>query len=409
MSLFVLPIHLINRMNSLLRRFFWSGNMEKGRTHWVKGDTICSPKDCGGLGFREFHSFNMALVAKQAWCILENPSALWVRLLKSLYFPKSDFLAAPKHYKASWIWSGICEARSLIDLGAFKVVGNGGNISITRDPWVYTSISPYVNLDTGPFTMVADWILENPRRWDTHTISQYCNEEETEAIIKIPIGHNDLKDEWKWKFTRNGSFSVRSAYHAFRRATNQATLLNPTDAERKQWKWMWSLSLPPKILFFIWRCCNNALATNKNLARRKCATTPLCPICKNQEESITHCLFFCPHAVSVWRDSLPPNIPPDHNLNFRGWFAKFQETNFAPFLSHAVGICWNLWKARNNFTFRGSSPSTAHTIAMTIEDTTLWNTHRTTTTSTSPLIQATIPQQQFRPPPSTPGLVVHCD
>ncbi|CAN1337145.1 Putative ribonuclease H protein At1g65750 [Linum perenne] len=64
MSLFILPAHLIKRMNSLLRKFFWSGSMERKSIHWRDGNVLSDPKSIGGLGFREFSAFNMAIVAK---------------------------------------------------------------------------------------------------------------------------------------------------------------------------------------------------------------------------------------------------------------------------------------------------------------------------------------------------------
>ncbi|CAN1273518.1 Uncharacterized mitochondrial protein AtMg00310 [Linum perenne] len=83
-------------MDSLVRNFFWSGELTKRSIHWSNGETLCNAKKDGGLGFKKFSDFNLALLAKQGWRILTNPEALWVRLLKSLYFPKTDFLQAKK-------------------------------------------------------------------------------------------------------------------------------------------------------------------------------------------------------------------------------------------------------------------------------------------------------------------------
>lgn len=46
----------------------------------------------GGLGFKNFSNFNLAMLAKQGWRILNNFDELWVKLLKGIYFPNSSFL-----------------------------------------------------------------------------------------------------------------------------------------------------------------------------------------------------------------------------------------------------------------------------------------------------------------------------
>jgi hypothetical protein len=47
------------------------------------------PKTEGGLGFRNFKAFNMAMVAKEGWHIMINPNTLVARIFKARYFPGS--------------------------------------------------------------------------------------------------------------------------------------------------------------------------------------------------------------------------------------------------------------------------------------------------------------------------------
>lgn len=58
----------------------------------------------GGLGFTDFWDMNSALLAKQAWRLIQDPRALWVTFHKSLYFPNGTFKEAGRKRGSSWVW-----------------------------------------------------------------------------------------------------------------------------------------------------------------------------------------------------------------------------------------------------------------------------------------------------------------
>jgi len=66
MQCFELPKSLCNELESLCCNFWWGQKDDEGKLAWIKWDKMCWPKRCGGVGFRKFHNFNMALLAKQA-------------------------------------------------------------------------------------------------------------------------------------------------------------------------------------------------------------------------------------------------------------------------------------------------------------------------------------------------------
>lgn len=74
---------------------FWWGSGGSGRgIRWLAWDRLCTAKNGGGLGFRELDKFNLAMLAKQGWRLLNNENQLVTSIMKARYFPKTDFLNA---------------------------------------------------------------------------------------------------------------------------------------------------------------------------------------------------------------------------------------------------------------------------------------------------------------------------
>lgn len=47
-----------------------------------------------GLGFGDLVSFNKALLAKQIWRLLQNPTSLAARIIRAKYYPSKTVLEA---------------------------------------------------------------------------------------------------------------------------------------------------------------------------------------------------------------------------------------------------------------------------------------------------------------------------
>jgi hypothetical protein len=52
---------------------------------WINWDSICSPKDEGGLGVRRVGAFNLSLLGKWCWRMLVDKEGLWYQVLKARY------------------------------------------------------------------------------------------------------------------------------------------------------------------------------------------------------------------------------------------------------------------------------------------------------------------------------------
>lgn len=65
---------------------------------------MCRPKKEGGLGFRNMGQFNVSLLAKQGWRILNNPNSLIAKVLKAKYFLDVNSLNLWLGNNSSYTW-----------------------------------------------------------------------------------------------------------------------------------------------------------------------------------------------------------------------------------------------------------------------------------------------------------------
>ena len=74
LSVFKIPVSVSKRLQSLLTHFWWAGTRNRKTIHWCSKITLGIAKSKGGLGIRNLQCLNKALLAKQAWKFLKEPS-----------------------------------------------------------------------------------------------------------------------------------------------------------------------------------------------------------------------------------------------------------------------------------------------------------------------------------------------
>ncbi|TYI76843.1 hypothetical protein E1A91_D06G105100v1, partial [Gossypium mustelinum] len=135
LSIFLAPKSIIEDIQAKFSRTWWTGK-DRGRfwtmTPWK---TLCKPKAMGGLGIRNVRLFNLALLGRQVWRLINNTDTLCFKVLSSKYFPDGNMFNAKKVDKASFTWTSIATATETLKDGFGWQVGNGERINIWDDNW----------------------------------------------------------------------------------------------------------------------------------------------------------------------------------------------------------------------------------------------------------------------------------
>jgi hypothetical protein len=215
MGCFMLSKKMCSRLTSIASGFWWGSNEGKRKVPWISWDRMCTPKRRGGMGFRNFYAFNQALLAKQAWRIVTNPASLCARVLRARYFKDGNFLAANCPGGASITWRSILHGRSLLQAGLIWRIGNGVSVDVWRDRWIPREglQRPLGHKPQTSVSKVAELLLPDGQGWDIGKLNELFYEGDVEDIMRIPVGRAGTEDYIAWNQTKNGIFSVKSAYH----------------------------------------------------------------------------------------------------------------------------------------------------------------------------------------------------
>ena len=133
MSCFLLPLEITRKLTSVI---WWSTKQNNKGLHWIAWKSICIPQDKGGLGFRDFRNFNLALLAKQLWRLIQHPTSLLARVLKGRYFRLSTGVDVTRASSPSYVWRSLVAAQPLLKAGLRRSIGMGNNTMVWSDHWI---------------------------------------------------------------------------------------------------------------------------------------------------------------------------------------------------------------------------------------------------------------------------------
>uniref|UniRef100_A0A803NGI9 Reverse transcriptase domain-containing protein n=1 Tax=Cannabis sativa TaxID=3483 RepID=A0A803NGI9_CANSA len=321
MSCFKLPSTFSHQLEQMMANFWWGSDKDKKKTHWRKWKLLCKTKMDGGMGFRSFIHFNQALLAKQAWRIIQFPHSLLSRVLKGRYFSHNDFLQASKTGCSSLTWQGICWGRDLLVKGLRLKIGDGSSVQCSSDPWIprHSEFTPICFL--GDTQNLVSYYITDDNEWNLPLLARDFSAVDVDYILSIPLSSSSVSDQWIWHFTNSNEYTVQSGYH-LANDLEDSDLSNSSNNQRYLVEILWNPATPIQA----------------------------CSLCSNAWESVEHALFLCKHAKKVWRVAgISLNFDLVSRMSFADFLMLLSTLKSTSEMEQLLCTLWFLWNDRNNF------------------------------------------------------------
>ncbi|GMI91035.1 hypothetical protein like AT4G29090 [Hibiscus trionum] len=272
------------------------------------------------MGFRDLSKFNIAMLAKQAWRILQNPESLLSRVFR---------------------------ARIIRERSEMEHRG-GTHVLIWEDFWLPGRESRLVDSPrVGGLFTVNDLMNQNSREWNVQLIRQHFNQQDSTAILSIPLTASPLHDKLVWRGERTGLYTVRSGYRMLLN-NNQATI-----EDKQTYKLLWSAECPSKVRIFTWKSIWNYIPTFQNLHRKRISPNARCARCNSQTESLEHVFRECLFSQQLWHClgvTWPAVVGSLTYFEWLSWLFKHTGGHSIELVIYTV---WAIWHSRNKYIHEG--------------------------------------------------------
>ncbi|XP_026399606.1 uncharacterized protein LOC113295487 [Papaver somniferum] len=250
----------------------------------------------GGLGIKNPHQFNIALLTKLASRLILEKDQLWAKILKAKYFPNSHPLEASKVSKLSWIWTSIRKGLDLIKGNFVWQVKNGNSVKIWEDKWIPNSeVIPQPQDSQATVPKRVQELITEENKWDQEKLDSYFS---PKAILRIKL--------------------------------------------------------------FVWKLAGKALPTSSRLGAHNPEIEPNCQLCNSQvQETENHLFGSCPFAKAIWFSFSLGNLTSSANTDpitswVKGWLVYPDLDNLVGKIST---ILWFIWKYRCSVVFENIIPN----------------------------------------------------
>ncbi|XP_060960616.1 uncharacterized protein LOC133031194 [Cannabis sativa] len=167
MSVFLLPIETCTLLERLMSKFWWGNSSQQSRgITWMKWSRLSRHKSKGGLGFRNLRDYNLSLLGKQAWQLLQKTDSL------------------------------------------LKIFLGLGDVEVLNSPWLSDDVKPFVT-STHPaldHCKVRQLMNINGEAWDVDLVNDLFNSRDASLVLNTPINVGK-GDNYYWKYDHSGFYN----------------------------------------------------------------------------------------------------------------------------------------------------------------------------------------------------------
>ncbi|XP_075665344.1 uncharacterized protein LOC142635008 [Castanea sativa] len=267
-----LPTKTCEDVNKLTRDFLWGSTAEKKKLHLVGLNKVANPIDMRGLGIFEMKARNSAILAKLCWRIASSPDLPLAQMLTNKYLTPARLRGETRNQAASCVWKACKEGGIVFNKGLKWSIANGDKVCVWDDFWL--PFGPLRNQIKGPLVDRENRLSVKSFLAYMESISFNLPLRIVQEIKGIPVAvDSNQEDILIWAFSKDGSFSLKSAYLI-------AKGFNTLNLETSPHQW----------------------CSYEGSSWFKLNLDPTCELCGGSPESILHTLRDCKVAKSVWKD-----------------------------------------------------------------------------------------------------------
>ncbi|KAJ1702306.1 hypothetical protein LUZ63_002085 [Rhynchospora breviuscula] len=340
MSVFQLPVWVVNAIDKTRRNFIWKGRSGKGLP-LLAWSRVCLPKALGGFGIIDLRLQNISLLLRWIWRLYSHPSSMWSTIAAQL-FSKRDVNIPPLGWNnnGSFFWKQILSLRHYFQISTMTVLQSGVNTLFWYDNWGGVNLS-FFKSDCQPPARQFATVRQVLTSWFDFVpapMSHILDDLHTKAQSIALTGTSD-KVLWKWR--NDGQYSASSIYQK---------LISARKVKFDLFR-IWHLKVPPTIKVFLILLTHDRLLTQQQLLKRNITVQEHCYLChQNFLETTEHLFCTCPFAIDLWtRLGLP--FTALQGVRCMLMFICSGDNNNRSATMAATAI-WSLWLERNNRLFR---------------------------------------------------------